>query len=110
MKICKIIIKGFQQFRDFELDLSYPKGHPLEGEPLEKACLIGQNGTGKSTLIRLINKSYKLIKDQLSARETVRRKMLNTMPDIILIKIKKQMIIFTQLLQTIYIKNFFYAI
>lgn len=28
--------------------------HPETGEPLEKICFIGRNGTGKSTLLRLI--------------------------------------------------------
>lgn len=51
MKICKIIIKGFQQFQDTELDFTHPK----TGEPLNKICLIGQNGTGKSTILRLLN-------------------------------------------------------
>ncbi len=51
MKICKIIIKDFQQFKDFEIDLT----HPETGEPLEKVCFIGSNGTGKTTLLRLLN-------------------------------------------------------
>ncbi|CAA6829402.1 MAG: Unknown protein [uncultured Aureispira sp.] len=54
MKICKIIIKEYQQFQDFELDLTYPEGHEKAGEPLEKVCLIGSNGTGKSTLLETI--------------------------------------------------------
>lgn len=54
MKICKIIIKDYQQFQDFELDLTYPEGHEKAGEPLEKVCLIGSNGTGKSTLLEVI--------------------------------------------------------
>lgn len=57
MKICKIIIKDYQQFQDFELDLTYPEGHEKAGEPLEKVCLIGSNGTGKSTLLDFINKT-----------------------------------------------------
>ncbi|MFT5648241.1 MAG: putative ATPase [Aureispira sp.] len=55
MKICKIIIKDYQQFQDFELDLTYPEGHEKAGEPLEKVCLIGSNGTGKSTLLEMMN-------------------------------------------------------
>jgi predicted ATP-dependent endonuclease of OLD family len=51
MKICKIIIKDFQQFKDFELDLT----HPETGEPLDKVCFIGSNGTGKSTLLKDLN-------------------------------------------------------
>ena len=54
MKICKLIIRDFQQFENFELDLSYPKGHEKEGEPLDKLCLVGRNGTGKSTLINFL--------------------------------------------------------
>ncbi len=50
MKIARIIIKGFQQFQDFDLDLT----DPHTGQPLEKVCFIGRNGTGKSTLLRLI--------------------------------------------------------
>ena len=44
MKIQRIIIKGFQQFQDFDLDLTDPR----TGQPLEKVCFIGRNGTGKS--------------------------------------------------------------
>lgn len=57
MKICKIIIKDYQQFQDFELDLTYPEGHEKAGEPLEKVCLIGSNGTGKSTLLEIMNQN-----------------------------------------------------
>ena len=60
MKICKIIIKDFQQFKDFELDLT----HPETGEPLDKVCFIGSNGTGKSTLLKDLN-------DLLCARDLV---------------------------------------
>jgi len=51
MKICKIYIRDFQQFKDVELDFT----HPETGEPLNKICFIGSNGTGKSKLLRLIN-------------------------------------------------------
>jgi energy-coupling factor transporter ATP-binding protein EcfA2 len=50
MKIARIIINRFNQFQDFDLDLTDPR----TGEPLEKVCFIGRNGTGKSTLLRLI--------------------------------------------------------
>lgn len=50
MKIAKIYIKGFQQFQDVELDFT-----DLEtGQPAEKICFIGSNGTGKSTLLNLL--------------------------------------------------------
>lgn len=58
MKICKIYIKGFQQFQDVILDFT----HPETGEPLDKICLIGSNGTGKSTLLRLIDDMVDLVK------------------------------------------------
>ncbi len=50
MKICSIHIKGFQQFEDLYLDFT----NPNDGEPVEKVCFIGRNGTGKSTLLRII--------------------------------------------------------
>lgn len=54
MKITKLIIPNYRQFRDFEIDFTYPKGHEKEGQPLEKVCFIGKNGTGKSTLLNFI--------------------------------------------------------
>ena len=54
MKFTKIQIKDFQQFKDFELDLTYPSGHPKAGKPLEKVCFIGQSGTGKTTILELL--------------------------------------------------------
>jgi len=56
MKITKLHINEFQQFKDFELDLVYPEGHPKAGKPLDKVCFIGQSGTGKTTLLNLIQK------------------------------------------------------
>jgi predicted ATP-dependent endonuclease of OLD family len=54
MKISKINIKDFFRFKDFTLDLTYPKGHDKAGKPLDKICFIGQSGTGKTTLLELI--------------------------------------------------------
>jgi recombinational DNA repair ATPase RecF len=54
MKISKIHIKDFHQFKDFTLDLTYPKGHEKAGQPLDKVCFIGQSGTGKISLLELI--------------------------------------------------------
>ncbi len=54
MKITGIHINDFRQFKDFHLDLTYPKGHKKEGKPLDKVCFIGQSGTGKTTLLNMI--------------------------------------------------------
>jgi len=54
MKITRIEFKRFHQFKDVTIDLTYPKGHEKEGQPLEKVCIIGQSGTGKTSLLRLI--------------------------------------------------------
>jgi AAA15 family ATPase/GTPase len=51
MRIAKIFIKGFKQFDNVELDLT----NPITGEPLDKVCFIGKNGTGKSSLLSLLN-------------------------------------------------------
>ena len=54
MKIQKIELKNYKQFKDLTLDLTYPKGHKKEGEPLDKICIIGQSGVGKTNLIEVI--------------------------------------------------------
>ncbi len=54
MKISKIHIKDFHQFKDFTLDLTYPQGHKNAGKPLDKVCFIGQSGTGKTSLLELM--------------------------------------------------------
>ncbi len=62
MKIFGIHINDFHQFKDFHLDLTYPKGHEKEGLPLEKVCFIGQSGTGKTTLLNHILESITKLK------------------------------------------------
>lgn len=54
MKVSRIEIKDFQQFKDFQVDLTYPKGHEKAGEPLDKVCFIGRSGTGKTTLLNVL--------------------------------------------------------
>ncbi|MEO8147768.1 MAG: AAA family ATPase [Bacteroidia bacterium] len=61
MKLTRIEIGNYYQFKDFVLDLKYPEDFHDEskaGKPLEKVCFIGQSGTGKTTLINLIQYAY----------------------------------------------------
>lgn len=55
MKVTRIQIKDFNQFKDIDIDLTYPQGHEKAGQPLEKVCFIGQSGTGKTTLLKVLN-------------------------------------------------------
>jgi hypothetical protein len=54
MKITGIDIGEYRQFKNIKFDFTYPKGHPKEGQPLDKVCFIGQSGTGKTTLLNVI--------------------------------------------------------
>ena len=54
MKIEKLTITNYKQFNNLELDLTYPKGHLKEGKPLDKICIIGQSGTGKTNILETI--------------------------------------------------------
>jgi ABC-type lipoprotein export system ATPase subunit len=63
MKITRIVLKDFHQFKDVDIDLTYPKGHVKEGQPLDKVCIIGQSATGKTTLLKLI-KLYTYLNSQ----------------------------------------------
>jgi ABC-type taurine transport system ATPase subunit len=51
MKICSIRIKDYHQFQDTYIDFR----NPSTNQPANKICFIGRNGTGKSTLLALIN-------------------------------------------------------
>jgi len=39
-----------------DLDLTYREGHPKAGQPLDKVCFIGANGTGKTTLLQILGR------------------------------------------------------
>ncbi len=54
-RITEIKLKNYNQFKENEIiNFTYPEGHPKEREPLDKICIIGQSGTGKSSLLKLI--------------------------------------------------------
>ncbi len=72
MKITKIHLKDFHQFKDLTIDLTYPKGHEKEGQPLDKVCFIGQSGTGKTSLIELIPKFLYFYDTQLIVKSGVK--------------------------------------
>ncbi|MFB6453954.1 AAA family ATPase [Chitinophaga sp. Hz27] len=55
MKVRSITIPNLHHFKDLHIDLTYPKGHPKAGRALDKVCIIGQSGTGKTTLLKLIS-------------------------------------------------------
>jgi ABC-type lipoprotein export system ATPase subunit len=60
MKIKSLHIADFNQFQNFSLDLTYPEGHERAGEPLDKVCIIGQSGTGKTSLLRFMQRMTKI--------------------------------------------------
>lgn len=50
LRIRQLKLKGIRQFRDVTFDFTDPK----TGKALDRICLIGGNGTGKSTILRLL--------------------------------------------------------
>ncbi len=52
--------KEWSQFpENFKMDFTYPAGHSKAGEPLDKICIIGQSGTGKTTILRSLKNFLK---------------------------------------------------
>ncbi len=70
MKVSKIYIKDHNQFKGFELDLTYPKGHQNAGLPLDKVCFIGQSGTGKTSLLLFLKRAIDFL-GQLQRAEKI---------------------------------------
>ncbi|SFV57976.1 ABC transporter [hydrothermal vent metagenome] len=78
MKIEKVDITDYKQFKDLQLDLTYPKGHKKAGKPLDKICIIGQSGVGKTNLLKIIrdklytnNVKTEIIQDDNSNSEEI---------------------------------------
>ncbi|GAB3785074.1 hypothetical protein GCM10028818_46170 [Spirosoma horti] len=63
MKITGIDIGEYRQFKNIKFDFTYPEGHPKAGQPLEKVCFIGQSGTGKTTLLKIIWDFFQVVND-----------------------------------------------
>ncbi len=63
MKITGIEIGEYRQFKNIKFDFTYPADHTRAGEPLDKVCFIGQNGTGKTTLLRFIWDFFSIVND-----------------------------------------------
>jgi len=57
MKIEYLEIKNYKQFANLKLELTYPIGHEKEGEPLDKICILGQSGVGKTNILEIIKQS-----------------------------------------------------
>jgi AAA domain, putative AbiEii toxin, Type IV TA system len=90
MKITSLKLKDYQQFGDLELDFTYPTDHPKAGQPLQKVCFIGANGTGKTTimevLIRYLNSNQLEIlryEDELMDRKGKNPFSLLNLPELI---------------------------
>jgi hypothetical protein len=52
-KLQRLAIADYRQFRDIVYDFT----HRETGKPLQRVCLIGGNGTGKSTVLRVLWKA-----------------------------------------------------
>lgn len=74
MKVRSITIPDLYHFQNLHLDLTYPAGHPKAGQALDKVCIIGQSGTGKTTLLKLISTlSYRKSRyDQIASFNKIR--------------------------------------
>jgi ABC-type lipoprotein export system ATPase subunit len=87
MKVKRLFIKDYNQFKDFELDLTYPAGHPKAGQPLDKVCIIGQSGTGKTTLLNKIqrirnsNMSYLFYSHPITKSDKIKNNGVDIKPE-----------------------------
>jgi hypothetical protein len=54
MKLAQVYIQDLQSFTNFQLDLTYPEGHARAGKAMDRVCLLGHNGAGKTNLMNLL--------------------------------------------------------
>ncbi|MDR1227084.1 MAG: ATP-binding protein [Prevotellaceae bacterium] len=96
LRICGVHIKKHGQLDDVYINMAYPQGHPMEGEPLQKVCFVGINGTGKSSLLQILRDvlldliHYREI-DMLALKLKVGNQLLytvhtSTMPKVLMFK------------------------
>lgn len=58
MKLKNLDLSNLTHFIDVYFDFTYPSGHPKAGKPLDKICIIGQSGTGKTTILNSIKSFF----------------------------------------------------
>jgi hypothetical protein len=75
VKITQIKFANYLHFKKgLVLDLTYPLGHELAGKPLNRVCVIGQSGTGKTSILNII-KCFTAENDQFDDRFIDRSKL-----------------------------------
>lgn len=74
MKITKLQLKNYRQFKDLTLDFTYPQGHEKAGQPLRRVCFIGRNGTGKTTILEQLKLILNKLLTEKNARILARKK------------------------------------
>lgn len=66
-KVRKLFLHGYRQFRDVALDFT----HPETGEALDRVCLIGRNGTGKTTVLELIQGYFHSVESRVNLHQSL---------------------------------------
>src|SRR5438045_3144500 len=56
MKLQRALIRNFKGVRELEIDFS----SPYEAEPRQLTCLLGDNGSGKTTVLQAISLTLSL--------------------------------------------------
>lgn len=62
MRIARLALNRFRQFQGLDIPLL----DPVSGQALRRVCFLGRNGTGKSTLLRIIRNAFNHLRNALS--------------------------------------------